>query len=74
MVKPENFNLAKSTYDKLKKSHNLHSVCIINSGILDNYSMAEDKILASLIKLDNRYAKFFINKLLGKVMLCDDSR
>lgn len=74
MVKPENFNLAKSTYEKLKKSHNLHSVGIINSGGLDNYSMVEDKTLASLIKSDNRYAKFFINKLLGKVRLCDDSR
>lgn len=72
LVKPENFNLALSTYENLRKKVTLHSVGIINAEGLENYTTCEEGTLASLIESDNPYAKMYINKLLGKVILCDE--
>lgn len=72
LVKPENFNLALSTYENLRKKTTLHSVGIINAEGLEKHTNCDEGTLASLIESDNPYAKMYINKLLGKVVLCDE--
>lgn len=71
LVKPENFNVAANTYERMKKTHKIHSVGIINAGGLEHYSKCQENTLASLITSDNEYAKRYINKLTGNVMLCN---
>lgn len=74
LVAPENFNLAVSTYEKLRKTHKLHSVGIINAAGLDHYSNCESGSLATVVTSKNKYAKCFINKLLNKVVLCESEK
>lgn len=70
VVKPEYYPAALEVYDKNRK--NIHTAGIINSRKLPTGQEAEPDSLAYVVKSDNRYAKAYVNYILGRVKRCTD--
>jgi uncharacterized protein YPO0396 len=71
LVDPENFDLAVSAYDKLHKKEHFYGAGIINTSKLDAYDTAPEGSLAQMVESKNKFAKRFVNMLLGRVMCCE---
>ena len=71
LVEPDNFDIALGTYDKLRKSKKAYGVGLINTQKLDAYETAPEGSLATVVTSKNKYAKRYINMVLGKVMMCE---
>ena len=71
LVEPDNFDIALGTYDKLRKAKKAYGVGLINTQKLDTYEMAPEGSLATVVTSKNKYAKRYINMVLGKVMRCE---
>ncbi len=71
LVDPENFDLAVSAYDKLHRKENFYGAGIINTSMLEKYKKAPEGSLAEVVESKNKYAKWFVNMLLGRVMRCE---
>ncbi len=72
VVEPEYYHAALEVYDKNRK--NIHTAGIINSRKLPMEQEAEPDSLAYVVKSDNRYAKAYVNYVLGRVKRCTDVR
>lgn len=71
LVEPENFDIALGTYDRLRKEKKAYGVGLINTRKLDEYEEAPEGSLATVVTSKNKYAKRYINMILGKVVMCD---
>lgn len=71
LVEPDNFDIALGTYDKLRKEKQAYGVGLINTQKLEKYDVAPEGSLATVVDSGNKYAKRYINMVLGKVMMCD---
>lgn len=71
LVEPDNFDIALGTYDKLRKEKKAFGVGLINTQKLSEYDKAPEGSLATVVTSKNKYAKRYINMMLGKVMMCD---
>ncbi|MBQ5674360.1 MAG: AAA family ATPase, partial [Lachnospiraceae bacterium] len=71
LVEPENFDIALGTYDRLRKEKRAYGVGLINTQKLDEYEDAPEGSLATVVTSKNKYAKRYINMILGKVVMCD---
>ena len=71
LVEPEGFDVALGIYDKLRKEGKVYGVGLINPQKLDKYEKAPDGTLATVVTSKNKYAKRYINMILGKVQMCD---
>lgn len=71
LVEPDNFDIALGTYDKLRKEGKAYGVGLINTQKLDDYDKAPGGSLAAVVTSGNKYAKRYINMVLGKVMMCE---
>lgn len=71
LVEPNSFDIALGTYDQLRKERKAYGVGLINTQKLDGYDIAPEGSLASVVTSENKYAKRYINMVLGKVMMCD---
>lgn len=71
LVEPDNFDIALGTYDKLRKEGKAYGVGLINTQKLDDYDVAPEGSLATVVSSGNKYARRYINMVLGKVMMCD---
>jgi len=71
IVEPDNFDIALGTYDKLRKAKKAFGVGLINTQKLDAYENAPEGSLATVVTSKNKFAKRYINMVLGKVMMCD---
>ena len=71
LVEPDSFDIALGTYDKLRKMKKAYGVGLINTQKLDDYEMAPEGSLATVVTSKNKYAKRYINMVLGKVMMCE---
>ncbi len=71
LVEPEDFDIALSVYERLKRDYGLHSVGVINTRKLEEYEEEKEGSLAAKITSKNVYAKRFINMLLNNVVLCE---
>lgn len=71
LVEPENFDIALGTYDRLRKEKKAYGVGLINTQKLDEYDVAPEGSLATVVTSKNKYAKRYINMILGKVVMCD---
>ena len=71
LVEPDNFDIALGTYDKLRKAKKAFGVGLINTQKLDAYEKAPEGSLATKVTSKNKYAKRYINMVLGKVMICE---
>jgi hypothetical protein len=71
LVEPENFDIALGVYDRLRKEKKAYGVGLINTQKLDQYDSAPDNSLATVVTSKNKYAKQYINMILGKVIMCE---
>ena len=71
LVKPEDFDLALGTYDRLRREKKVYSVGLINTKDLEKYDTASEGTLASVVTSRNSYARQYSNMILGKVQLCE---
>ena len=71
MVEPDQFDIALGTYDRLRREKKAYGVGLINARKLEEYEETPEGTLASVLTSKNRYARCFINMILGKVKLCD---
>lgn len=71
LVEPEDFDVALSIYEKMKESHGMHGVGIINARKLEEYDQEKEGSIATKITSQSLYAKRFINMLLNNVMMCE---
>lgn len=74
LVEPESFDIALGTYDRLRKEKKAYGVGLINTQKLDEYDVAPEGSLATVVSSSNKYAKRYINMILGKVVMCDSYR
>lgn len=70
LVEPENFDIALGTYDQLRKERKAFGVGLINTQKLEEYDLAPEGSLATVVSSPNIHAKRFINMVLGKVHMC----
>ncbi len=70
LVEPENFDIALGIYDKLRREKKAYGVGLINTQKMEEYDMAPKGTLATVVKSKNKYAKRFINMILGRVQMC----
>lgn len=70
LVEPEDFDVAVSVYERLRKRKKLYGAGIINAKGLEKYETAEEGSLASMVSSENIHAKRYVNMIMGTVMLC----
>lgn len=70
LVEPDSFDIALGIYDRLRKEGKAYGVGLINTRNLDQYDTVPEGSLASVITSKNKYAKRYINMILGKVHMC----
>ena len=71
LVEPDNFDIALGTYDRLRREKKTYGVGLINTQNLEGYDTAPEGSLATVVTSGNKYARRYINMVLGKVMMCD---
>lgn len=71
LVEPENFDLALSVYDRLRREKKAYGVGLINTRNMKEYDTAPSGTLAEVVTTRNKYARRYINMVLGKVTMCD---
>ena len=70
LVEPDNFDIALGIYDRLRKEKKAYGVGLINTQNLEQYDTAPEGSLATIVASKNKYAKRYINMILGKVHMC----
>lgn len=70
LVEPENFDIALGIYDKLRREKKAYGAGLINTQKMEDYDQAPQGTLATVVKSKNKYAKRYINMILGKVQMC----
>lgn len=71
LVEPEDFDIALGIYDRLRKEKKAYGVGLINTQSLEAYDTAPEGSLATVVASKNKYAKRYVNMILGKVHMCD---
>ncbi len=70
LVEPDNFDIALGTYDRLRREKKTYGVGLINTQNLEGYDTAPEGSLATVVTSGNKYARRYINMVLGKVTMC----
>lgn len=71
LVEPESFDIALGIYDRLRKEGKAYGVGLINARQLEKYETAPEESLATQVSSKNKYARRYINMILGKVRMCE---
>lgn len=71
LVEPENFDIALGIYDKLRREKRAYGAGLINTQNMEKYDAAPPGTLATVVTSKNKYAKRYINMILGKVQMCE---
>ena len=71
LVEPENFDIALGIYDKLRREKRAYGAGLINTQNMEKYDRAPAGTLATVVTSKNKYAKRYINMILGKVQMCE---
>jgi uncharacterized protein YPO0396 len=72
LVNPEYFDTSLGIYDRIKSKRKIFGVGLINTQKLDEYSDYAQDSLAEVVTSQNKYAKLYINMILGKVVRCTE--
>ncbi len=72
VVEPDYYSCALEVYEKRKGQ--IHSVGIVNTRKLPMLDEVNPQSLAYVVKSENRYAKAYVNYLLGRVMRCEAAK
>ncbi|HJB15269.1 MAG TPA: hypothetical protein IAA05_04405 [Candidatus Blautia excrementipullorum] len=70
LVEPENFDIALGIYDRLRREKKAYGAGLINAQNMEKYEETPDGTLASAVTSKNKYARQYINMVLGKVQMC----
>ncbi len=70
VVEPEYYDTALSIYDK--RRDRIHTAGIINTKKIPLDYEEDNKSLSYVVKSENRYAKAYINYILGRVIRCEN--
>lgn len=71
LVDPEDFDLAVSVYDRLRKKKRIYGAGIINTRGLERFDEVDAASLAAKVDSENLYARRYINMVMGKLIMCD---
>lgn len=71
LVEPENFDIALGVYDRLRREKKAYGAGLINTQKMEAFDTTPPGTLASVVTSKNRYAKRYINMVLGKVQMCE---
>ena len=71
LVEPESFDIALGIYDRLRREKKAYGVGLINTKNMEKYDEVPEGTLAAVVSSKNRYAKRYVNMILGKVVLCE---
>ena len=71
LVEPESLDIALGIYDRLRREKKAYGVGLINTQQMEKYEEAPEGTLASVVTSKNRYARRYINMVLGKVQMCE---
>ena len=72
VVEPDDYDVALEVYDRNRR--NIHTAGIINSKKLPMAKETDHQSLAYVVKSENRYAKAYVNYILGRVTRCESVR
>lgn len=70
ILDPEHFDISIDTYERVKGRKNIYGVGLVNTSKLEQYSDCPEDSLAYIVGSDNKYAKYYANMILGKVVRC----
>lgn len=71
LVEPEHFDIALGIYDRLRREKKAYGVGLINTQNMETYDKAPEDTLAAAVTSKNKYARRYVNMILGKVQMCD---
>ena len=71
LAEPEDFDIALSVYDGLRRQRRVYGVGLINTGKLEQYDTAPAGSLAEVVTSKNVWARRYANMVLGRVQRCD---
>ena len=72
IVEPEHFDGSLDIYERIKKKRKIHSVGLINTQKLNQFKDCDENSLAYMVTSENKYAKLYVNMIMGKVVRCED--
>lgn len=70
LVEPENFDIALGIYDRLRREKKAYGAGLINTQHMEDFDEAPKGTLAQTVTSKNKYARRYINMVLGKVKMC----
>ncbi len=70
LVEPENFDIALGIYDRLRREKKTYGAGLINTQHMEDFDEAPEGTLAQTVTSKNKYARRYINMVLGKVKMC----
>ena len=70
LVEPENFDIALGIYDRLRREKKAYGAGLINTQHMEDFDEAPEGTLAQTVTSKNKYARRYINMVLGKVKMC----
>lgn len=70
LVEPENFDIALGIYDRLRREKKAYGAGLINTQHMEDFDKAPEGTLAQTVTSKNKYARRYINMVLGKVKMC----
>ena len=71
LVEPEDFDLALSVYEKLRRKNRVYGAGLVNTAKLEGYEEVPAGSLAEVVTSENVYARRYVHMLLGKVQRCE---
>jgi energy-coupling factor transporter ATP-binding protein EcfA2 len=75
IVEPGYFNHALEVYERRKRRHNISGVGLVNTArVLHFLDRAEKGSLAGEVRSKNKYARAYVNQLMGNVMKCENEQ
>ncbi len=75
IVNPDGFDAALSLYERSKRSSNISGVGLVNTKEVEAYADRQsENSLAKMVTTQNKWAKGYINFLIGDLICCKDEK
>lgn len=75
LVEPSAFDAALAVYERFKRARQIHGVGLVNTRrVVEFAGRAEPNSLAREVETGNRYARGYVDMLLGRVIKCESEQ
>ena len=75
IVDPQHFDYSLSVYEKYKRERRISGVGLVNTAkVLEHLQRETENSLAEEVISSNRYAKAYVNQLMGNVIKCENEQ